>query len=214
MGFEGFGGTQNGATATQNRWTRLLKARKGHDPEEGFEGFGGAPPGPPRPVKTGLERSREAWLELFSGGDGAGAAEVGGSTPPASHPPGRWTSRFKERKHPSPPQPQEVHRYEVVDQPDQGIEGEPITTLNDSGLRIKVHSRSHGTDLWLVPDGDHGPGDGLPVFTVAELLKLWEIGAPDPKELGLILEIKLELGGEVTEVVTGHKAGGQETGES
>ena len=41
--------------------------------------------------------------------------------------------------------------------------------------RIKIRSRLLGCDLWLVGRGDPGPGDGLPVYTTAEVRQLLKL---------------------------------------
>ena len=202
MGFGGFGGSSPGPTEVKKRWMSLLKSKKGSATEGGFEGFGGTQVGPPKPPKTWQERERDEWREIFAPAiESEGPeVEVGGSPPPTALPPGRWTARFKEQKCPQPPPARKESRYEVVDQVDQAIEGQAISTLNETGGRIKVRSHAYGTELWLVPDGDPGPGDGLPVFTVEEVIKLWAAGPPDSELLTTILAIKLALGGKVADI--------------
>ncbi|MFQ5693479.1 MAG: hypothetical protein ACE5IM_10600 [Nitrospinota bacterium] len=155
--------------------------------------------GSPEQPKTWQEREAEKWRELFSGGDEAEEAEPEGaeSSLPSALPPGRWMARFKDRRHPTPVRQGEETRYVVVDRVELAIEDQSITALNDTGTRIKVRSHAYGTDL-LVPDGDPGPGDGLPVFTVAEVARLWAQGPPDPELLTTILAVKTALGGELT----------------
>ena len=201
MGFGGFGGRSPGPTEVKNRWMSLLKLKKGTAPEGGFDGFGGTQVGGPKPPKTRQERERDEWREIFAPAEPVGAEVEGcGAPPPTASPQGRWTARFKEQKCPQPPSVRKEPRYEVVDQVEQAIEDQAISALNNTGIRIKVRSHAYGTELWLVPDGDTGPGDGLPVFTVEEVTKLWAAGSPDSELLTTILAIKMTLGGKVADI--------------
>ena len=51
----------------------------------------------------------------------------------------------------------------------------PLSKVDTRRLRIKIRSRLLGCDLWLVAKGDPGPGDGLPVYTTAEVGQLLKL---------------------------------------
>jgi hypothetical protein len=80
-----------------------------------------------------------------------------------------------------------------------------LADVDGQRARIKIRSQLLGCDLWLVPSGDPGPGEGLPVYTtteVRELLKLRPEDLPDAVQRVPIAKVAMGPGAVVEAVTT------------
>jgi len=71
----------------------------------------------------------------------------------------------------------------------------PLDRVDRRRVRIKIRSKLLGCDLWLLPRGDRGPGDGLPCYSTAEVRELLKLSPKDlPDSVQRIHLAKLSFG--------------------
>jgi len=79
----------------------------------------------------------------------------------------------------------------------------PLSEVDRRRVRVKIRSKLLGCDLWLLPGGDPGPGDGLPTYTtdeVRELLKFRPEDLPAKVQAVHLAKMSFGPGAEVVEV--------------